>query len=106
MRFQGWKTGCLTLADGSEVELPISEFIAPSESTDDPFPTQPFLFTGSLLIEVSDGPPLEIIEQNYEYDLMSREKILEKYVGRSLAWIQEDGERVSGRLLGMAAGPV
>lgn len=59
----------------------------------------------TLLVE-TDGRPLRLMEQNYEFDLMSREKILEKYVGRELAWIQEDGRRVSGRLLGMARGPV
>jgi hypothetical protein len=60
----------------------------------------------TLLVEVGGGTGLVVLEQNYEFDLMSREKILEKYVGREIAWIQEDGERVSGRLLGMAAGPV
>jgi hypothetical protein len=60
----------------------------------------------TLLVESGGGPGLVIREQNYEFDLMSREKILEKYVGRELAWIQEDGERVTGRLLGIAAGPV
>jgi hypothetical protein len=37
---------------------------------------------------------------------MSKDKILEKYVGRELSWIQEDGRRVTGMLLGMARGPV
>ncbi len=58
----------------------------------------------SLLIGEETG--VRVIEQNYEFDLLSREKILEKYVGRDLAWIQEDGRRIPGRLLGMAAGPV
>ncbi len=60
----------------------------------------------TLLVEVGGRTGLVIREQNYEFDLMSREKILEKYVGREVSWIQEDGERVSGRLLGIAAGPV
>lgn len=60
----------------------------------------------TLLVEVGGRTGLIILEQNYEFDLMSREKILEKYVGREVAWIQEDGERIEGRLLGMAAGPV
>jgi hypothetical protein len=37
---------------------------------------------------------------------MSRERILEKYVGQDVAWIQEDGSRVQGTLLGMTGGPV
>jgi len=60
----------------------------------------------SLLVEVAGGAGLRVLEQNYEFDLMSKEKILEKYVGKELSWIQEDGERVSGRLLGMTSGPV
>jgi hypothetical protein len=60
----------------------------------------------SLLVEVGGGTGLVVQEQNYEFDLMSREKILEKYVGQQISWIQENGERVGGRLLGMAAGPV
>jgi hypothetical protein len=60
----------------------------------------------TLLVEAGGRTGLAILEQNYEFDLMSREKILEKYVGREVAWIQEEGERIEGRLLGMAAGPV
>ena len=60
----------------------------------------------SLLIEVVDGRPIHLLEQDYEYDLMSRQKILEKYVGRSLSWIQEDGSRIEGVLLGMAKEPI
>lgn len=60
----------------------------------------------SLVVRAGGDTGLEILEQNYEFDLMSRERILEKYVGRTIAWIQEDGTRVEGRLLGMAAGPV
>ncbi|MFH1841716.1 MAG: DUF4139 domain-containing protein [bacterium] len=60
----------------------------------------------SLVVGTADDSELRIIEQNYEFDLMSQEKILQKYVGRELSWIQEDGSRITGRLLGMAAGPV
>lgn len=60
----------------------------------------------SLLVEAASGRSLRLLEQNYEFDLLSREKILEKYVGQPVSWIQEDGQRIEGRLLGMAAGPV
>ncbi len=60
----------------------------------------------SLLVEAGGNTGLVVLEQNFEFDLMSRDKILEKYVGEEISWIQEDGERVTGRLLGMAAGPV
>ncbi|MEZ4388437.1 MAG: DUF4139 domain-containing protein [Candidatus Krumholzibacteriia bacterium] len=55
---------------------------------------------------VSGDPSLTVLEQNYEFDLMSRERILEKYVGREVSWILEDGGRVNGRLLGISQGPV
>ncbi len=60
----------------------------------------------TLLVEARGRTGLVVLEQNYEFDLMSREKILEKYVGREVSWIQEEGERITGRLLGMAVGPV
>lgn len=58
----------------------------------------------TLLVET--GPGMAVLEQNYEFDLMSRDRILEKYVGHEVSWILEDGGRLTGRLLGMAAGPV
>ncbi|MBK6899157.1 MAG: DUF4139 domain-containing protein [bacterium] len=60
----------------------------------------------SLLVETKAGKELRLLEQNYEFDLISRDKILEKYVGREMAWLQEDGSRITGTLLGMAQGPV
>ncbi len=60
----------------------------------------------TLLVSSSGGSGLELYEQNYEFDLMSPDKILQKYVGRELAWIQEDGTRRTGTLLGMSNGPV
>jgi hypothetical protein len=60
----------------------------------------------TLLVTAGDKGRFELLEQNYEFDLMSRERILEKYVGRDIAWIQEDGERIQGTLLGMSGGPV
>lgn len=60
----------------------------------------------TLLAGASERGRFEVIEQNYEFDLLSRERILEKYVGRDVAWIQEDGSRVQGTLLGMTGGPV
>jgi len=60
----------------------------------------------TLIIEPSRGGAFRILEQSYEFDLMTQKKILEKYVGRTLSWIQEDGRRIEGTLLGMAEGPV
>ena len=60
----------------------------------------------TLLVSAGERGRFELLEQNYEFDLLSRERILEKYVGRDVAWIQEDGSRVQGTLLGMSGGPV
>jgi hypothetical protein len=60
----------------------------------------------SLLVDFGAKSPVRLLEQDYEFDLLSREKILEKYIGQEVAWIQEDGKRIEGRLLGMTAGPV
>ncbi|MCK9995319.1 MAG: DUF4139 domain-containing protein [Candidatus Krumholzibacteria bacterium] len=60
----------------------------------------------TLLVSSSGDSELELYEQNYEFDLMSPDKILQKYVGRELVWIQEDGSRLNGTLLGMSNGPV
>ncbi len=60
----------------------------------------------SLLVDFGAKSPVRLLEQDYEFDLLSREKILEKYIGQEVAWIQEDGRRIRGRLLGMTAGPV
>jgi len=60
----------------------------------------------TLLVNVAGRTGLELLEQNYEFDLMSRDKILQKYVGKRIAWIQEDSTRIEGTLLGIASGPV
>ena len=82
------------------VELPKGEFSF--EFRDVPSRINPV----TLLVSSSGGTGLELYEQNYEFDLMSPDKILQKYVGRDLAWIQEDGTRLTGTLLGMSNGPV
>lgn len=60
----------------------------------------------TLLVSSAGRSGLELYEQNYEFDLMSPDRILQKYVGKELAWIQEDGTRLTGTLLGMSNGPV
>lgn len=44
-------------------------------------------------------PATRIIEQNYEYDLVSAEKLLDKYIDRRVAVITDDGSRFVGTLL-------
>ena len=82
------------------IELPRGEFQL--EFRDVPSRINPV----TLLVETGGKSGLQIYEQNYEFDLMSQQKILHKYVGREVSWIQEDGSRVGGTLLGISNGPV
>jgi len=83
-----------------EVNLPMGDFSF--EFRDVPSRINPV----TLLVSSSGSTGLELYEQNYEFDLMSPDKILQKYVGRTLTWIQEDGTRRTGTLLGTTSGPV
>jgi hypothetical protein len=60
----------------------------------------------TLMVAGGGRSGFELLEQNYEFDLISPDKILEKYVGQSLSWIQEDGSRIEGTLLSVTNGPV
>jgi hypothetical protein len=41
----------------------------------------------------------EVIEQNYKYDLVSFDKILQKYIDKEISLIAENGEMIEGKLL-------
>jgi hypothetical protein len=45
-----------------------------------------------------------VVEQNYEFDLVSADKILDKYIDREIAVVMEDGQVVKGRLLSFDTG--
>jgi hypothetical protein len=49
---------------------------------------------------------VQIVEQNYEYDLISRDKLMQKYVGREVGYRQPDGTLGRAKLLAMNEGPV
>ncbi len=53
---------------------------------------------------------LRILEQNFEYDLMSPQKLMEKYVGKKVRLVNKDQEldftTVDAELLSMNGGPV
>jgi hypothetical protein len=57
------------------------------------------------LKSLTDPAGLKILEQNYEYDLLSSDKLLEKYVGKTVRLYQSDGTFHEARLLS-TAGPV
>lgn len=48
---------------------------------------------------LSDNKDFYVLEQNFEYDLVSSEKILEKYIDHPVEVVKENGELVRGVLL-------
>ncbi len=42
---------------------------------------------------------LDVLEQNYEYDLVSQEKLLSKYIDKTIAVIDDKGTKIEGTLL-------
>lgn len=61
--------------------------------------------TSVLLRPLTDPTGLKILEQNYEYDLLSSEKLMEKYVGRKVRLYQSNGTFQEATLLS-TRGPV
>jgi hypothetical protein len=82
--------------------------------------TTELLFTGVAsgiipasvsIVPLSDPGSFRILEQNYEYDLLSPERLMEKYVGKEVTLYQknpqtEREETVKATLLSMNGGPV
>jgi hypothetical protein len=67
----------------------------------------------TVRVAVLEGGALSVLEQNYEYDLLSPQKLLEKFVGREVTLVRERlresssvDEEVTGRLLSTNAGTV
>ncbi|NWF89057.1 MAG: DUF4139 domain-containing protein [Ignavibacteriaceae bacterium] len=48
----------------------------------------------------------EVIEQNYQYDLVSLEKILQKYIDKEIQLIGENNEFIEGKLLSSFGGQI
>jgi hypothetical protein len=44
-------------------------------------------------------PAATVLEQNYEYDLVSADKLLQKYIDKPITVLTKDGSRYSGNLL-------
>jgi hypothetical protein len=57
------------------------------------------------LKSLTDAAGLKILEQNYEYDLLTSQKLMEKYVGRKVRLYQSDGAYHEATLLS-TNGPV
>ena len=48
----------------------------------------------------------EVLEQNYQYDLVSLDKILQKYVDKDIQLIDDKGEIAQGKLLSSSGGQI
>jgi len=55
--------------------------------------------TSVHLKSLTDPAGLKILEQNYEYDLLSSQKLMEKYVGRKVRLYQGNGSYLEATLL-------
>src|SRR5262247_1881602 len=86
--------------DVREVRLPVGTHEA--QFTDVAAHIDP---TSVHLKSLSDPTGLKILEQNYEYDLLSSDKLLEKYVGKTVRLYQSDGTFHEATLLS-TQGPV
>ena len=53
---------------------------------------------------LTDPESTVVLEQSYEFDLLSADKLLEKYIDRLVVVVTQDGERYQGTLLSFDAG--
>ena len=58
------------------------------------------------LKSLTDAGGLRILEQNYEYDLLNPQKLLEKFVGKTVKLMVGDGTLVDAVLLSTNGGPI
>jgi hypothetical protein len=52
----------------------------------------------------SGGDNIQLLEQNYQYDLVSSDKILEKYLGSDIDVIMKNGDVLHGKYLSSSSG--
>jgi hypothetical protein len=58
-------------------------------------------------LRLPGGPALDLLEQNYDYDLVSSDKLLEKFVGKDILLVDDaKGTERRGKLLSTAGGMV
>jgi hypothetical protein len=55
---------------------------------------------------LTDPDGTTVIEQNYEYDLVSADKLLQKFLGKSIRVITKDGKLYEGTLMSYDAGQI
>ena len=62
--------------------------------------------TSVYLKSLTDTAGLRILEQNYEYDLLNPQKLLDKYVGKRVKLMTADGSLIDALLLSNNNGPI
>jgi hypothetical protein len=55
---------------------------------------------------LTDAGGLRILEQNYEYDLLNPQKLLDKFVGKTVKLMVGDGALIDAVLLSVSGGPI
>ena len=58
----------------------------------------------SVHFKMRGSDKVELLEQNYQYDLVSSDKILQKYLGNTIDIVLKNGDVVSGRFLSLSSG--
>ncbi len=58
----------------------------------------------SVHFKLRGSDKVELLEQNYQYDLVSSEKILQKYLGNTVEITLKNGDLVSGKFLSLSSG--
>ena len=64
------------------------------------------IIPASVMVEDPENREVTVLEQNYEYDLLSSSSLLERYLGREITATGINGETYTGRLLSHEAGGV
>jgi len=58
------------------------------------------------LKSLTDPAALRVLEQNYEYDLLSPQKLMDKFVGKGVRLMTSDGSLIDAVLLSNNGGPI
>jgi hypothetical protein len=58
------------------------------------------------LKSLTDAAGVRILEQNYEYDLLNPQKLMEKFVGKTVKLMLGDGTLIDAELLSNNSGPI
>ncbi len=57
------------------------------------------IIPASVHVEAGDGTPVAVVEQNFEYDLVSTQRLLQRYLGQPIRVTTEEGQVFEGDLL-------